>query len=576
MRAGTNFIANCQLQISKCKLNNHNNSRQFAICIKKHACKTYSDIGTKILSTFKQGFTSMHNLPLSVLKNAAAFIIILGACWICIPAQAVAVDFEDVALPAQGYYNGSDYSGGFTSGGVFFPNSFADWGYGIISWDNWACSATTDAATGTVANQYSAIPGGGANGSAQYAVGFPSFATGVSSISLPYPTAIDSAYFTNTTYAYFAMLNGNRFAKKFGGATGADADWFKLTITGKNASGDLAGSVDFYLADYRDADLANHYIVNNWIPVAFTALGNNIKTLEFSLTSSDMGIYGINTPTYFAMDNLSTSAENSWSGSQNNVWSNAGNWSFAVAPGSSQNVLFNKNINTSINLNGDRNIQNISFDTAAAGTFTFNNNTLTLDSGGSITVAGTVTTSQTFNCKLALAGNGFLVSDGLASGQKLIVNGDIRSAASSGVWNLTLGGAGSGILGGTISDGSSGGALALVKQGAGTWTLSNSLDYSGETRIESGMLQIAGSAANLHAISGEGDLTVGGSSYSTTLTADSINMDTLTITAGATVVIRAIPGGPTAGGSDLASVPEPGTLALLAMAALGLLVWRKI
>ena len=78
------------------------------------------------------------------------------------------------------------------------------------------------------------------------------------------------------------MLNGNRFAKKFGGASGTDPDWFMLTITGKNASGDMTGSFDFYLADFRDADSANHYIVNNWIPVAFTALGNNVKTLEFS------------------------------------------------------------------------------------------------------------------------------------------------------------------------------------------------------------------------------------------------------------------------------------------------------
>ncbi|MGD0383747.1 MAG: DUF4465 domain-containing protein [Thermoguttaceae bacterium] len=186
--------------------------------------------------------------------------------------------------------------------------------------------------------------------------------------------------------------------------------------------------------------------MKKWSSVALSSHGNNVKTLEFALTSTDVGQFGINTPTYFAMDNLSTSAENSWNGSQNSVWSNAGNWSCAIVPGSGKNVLFNNNVNTAINLNGDRNIQNISFDTAAAGSFTFNNNTLKLDASGSITVTGAVTASQTFNCKLALSGNGFLVNDSVAPGQKLIISGDTQSAALSGVQNLTIGDAGNGII----------------------------------------------------------------------------------------------------------------------------------
>jgi autotransporter-associated beta strand protein len=509
-------------------------------------------------------------------KFSAAFLFILGACCISTRAQAVTVDFEDVPLPSGGYYNGSDLAGGFTSRGVFFPNTFTDWGYGITSWDNWACSSTTDTITGDVTNQYSAITGKGQGSSAQYAVGFPSFTTGMSNFSLPYPNALQGAYFTNTTYAYYTMLNGNRFAKKFGGASGTDPDWFLLTITGKNAEGASVGFVDFYLADYRDPDPNNHYILNQWTWVDFSGLGSNVKSLEFGMLSSDYGKFGINTPTYFAMDTLSTPMELSWTGSQNSIWSNAGNWSSAIVPGSGQNVLFNKNINTAINLNGDRRIRNIAFDTALAGSFTLNNNTLTLDAGGSITVTGAVATSQTFNCKLGLAGNGFLVNDGVAPGRKLIVNGDIQSAASSGIQNLTLGGAGNGIISGTISDGTSGGALALVKQGSGTWTISGTMDYTSDTTIETGTLQITGTTANLHAISGQGDLTVGDGSYSTTLTADSIAVSTLTIAAGAEVVINAISGGPTAGGSDMTAVPEPCTFALLAIAALGLLIWSKI
>ncbi|MCW5623505.1 MAG: DUF4465 domain-containing protein [Burkholderiales bacterium] len=103
------------------------------------------------------------------------------------------------------------------------------------------------------------------------------------------------------------MLNGDFFAKAFGGASGDDPDWFALTITGHDAAGDATGTVDFHLADYRFADNSLDYVVTDWTLVDLSALGT-VSSLTFSLSSSDVGDFGMNTPAYFALDNLSVAA----------------------------------------------------------------------------------------------------------------------------------------------------------------------------------------------------------------------------------------------------------------------------
>jgi hypothetical protein len=99
------------------------------------------------------------------------------------------------------------------------------------------------------------------------------------------------------------MKDGYAQAKKFGGSSGDDPDWFLLTITGKDASGAETGTVEFYLADYRFEDSSEDYIVDDWEYVDLSSLGV-VKSLEFNLNSSDAGDFGMNTPTYFAMDAL--------------------------------------------------------------------------------------------------------------------------------------------------------------------------------------------------------------------------------------------------------------------------------
>ncbi len=204
----------------------------------------------------------------------------------------------------------------FTSGSASFGNTYnqkydgAD-GTGNFEfdyWSGWSYSRTTDTTTPGAANQYSAIPGSGVSGSSTYAVGFGSSSRGVSYASDFDFSGGKGVFVTNTTYTYLSMLNGDAAngggpAKKFGGATGDDADFLMLTITGSNG-GSQTGSVDFYLADYRFVDNSNDYLVNTWSFVDLSSLGT-VDELSFSLSSSDNHpSFGMNTPDYVAIDNL--------------------------------------------------------------------------------------------------------------------------------------------------------------------------------------------------------------------------------------------------------------------------------
>ena len=229
-------------------------------------------------------------------KYLVLFIAIFFFCGLPM-AQAELSDFEDLALDPNSYWNGSDNSGGFTSGDAFFFNDY-NVTYNIGSGFYYSnCTNTT--ASGPE-SQYNAITGGGVNGSSNYAVGF--YITFVMdpnqppdpnkpTVIFPQEQALVGAYFTNNNYAYHSMHDGDAFAKQF-----EEGDWFKLTITGKNANDVSTGTVEVYLAEGTD-------IVNTWIWSDLSSLGM-VKSLEFTLSSSDVSIWGMNTPAYFCMDNL--------------------------------------------------------------------------------------------------------------------------------------------------------------------------------------------------------------------------------------------------------------------------------
>ena len=239
----------------------------------------------------------------------AAIMLLLGS----LPVMAAVATFDDLSLAPESHYGGagSGVTTGFTDGDAYFEHDSEDY-----VWSGFSYSNHTDTTTPGYHNQFSAITGGGVNGSANYAVSFvpldwqsgtyESMPTTVSFGAVTgedYGTTISGMYVTNTTYAYLSMLNGDGFAKNFGGTTGDDPDWFKLSVKGITTAGTLTSAIDFYLADFRFADNSQDYIINDWTWLDLSGLGD-VAGLQFSLTSSDTGAYGMNTPSYFAMDDL--------------------------------------------------------------------------------------------------------------------------------------------------------------------------------------------------------------------------------------------------------------------------------
>ena len=220
------------------------------------------------------------------------------------PAVGLAIaDFEEFEIGDEGHMSVSTEE---DDDRTEFVNGSFEFATGCMSdmsfWYGFGYANRTDTKFQSLDDQWNNVVGGGYDGSANYGVAYVADFMGPCSITVlgDEPVVVPGFYITNSSYVYAAIKDGNG-AKQFG-----LGDWFKLTITGFDADDNVTGTKEFYLADLRDA--ATAYIIDDWRYVDLSGLGA-LKKLNFTLSSTDNGDWGMNTPAYFCFDNFGAEGE---------------------------------------------------------------------------------------------------------------------------------------------------------------------------------------------------------------------------------------------------------------------------
>ena len=235
---------------------------------------------------------------MTIRLSAAIAVLAVAAA-----ARGEVVTFQDLTVPQAGFFNGDpgnldpgdEVSQPWLSGGVGFSNTYGiDGDFAFPYWSGFAYSNVVDTTTAGFTNQYASYPGGGYQ-SSTYAVAYANGAT----VTFPAAATVSGFRIANTTYGYLAMRDGDQFSPAL-----PAGGWFRVTATGRR-SGTSTGSADFYLADLRGGSPPG--IVAGWEWFDLSGLGT-VDEVGFAFSGSDVGSFGLNTPAYFAMDNLTFAA----------------------------------------------------------------------------------------------------------------------------------------------------------------------------------------------------------------------------------------------------------------------------
>ena len=219
----------------------------------------------------------------------------LAKAGVIVRGEAVMATFEDNYLPEESFFNGDNDDDTWYSGSYAFNVGNAIWpGTTTAFWYDFALSNEKANTYASLDDQYHSVTGGGHN-SDNFVIAYP---TGGGNISVTHDEdgdVISGFYITNTAYAYTSMSVGDGWAGPL-----TDGGWFRVRAYDAD---NVNNYVDFYLADLRADNPADDYVINDWEWFDLTPLGK-VKSIMFNFDGTDKGQWGLNTPSYFAMDNF--------------------------------------------------------------------------------------------------------------------------------------------------------------------------------------------------------------------------------------------------------------------------------
>ena len=211
-----------------------------------------------------------------------SILLVPFLCHSVFAAPAV-VSFDGLGLlPGQHANNVS-----FATNAATFRN--VDYGY---SWAGFAFSAVSNVVANSYTNQYAAAQGFPRT----YAVGYHDYYNGIApEIAFDLPIAPKSVRLNNTTYAALTIRDGDGFG--FSQPFGSN-DYFVLTLTAYDLDGEAVAATNHYLADFRNGKT---FVQTNWSQLDLSWMPPSVVSIVGTLTTTDVGAWGPNTPTYFAL-----------------------------------------------------------------------------------------------------------------------------------------------------------------------------------------------------------------------------------------------------------------------------------
>lgn len=187
-------------------------------------------------------------------------------------------------------------------------------GWGGTYWDGFTISNVADNSNhfpNWVPNQWGSMTKGGVDGvGSPFLIGYWGFFNDFSVTHVTQtsnfvqfkdgkPHRAIGMFVTNAPWSYYGIKQGDQFARPF-----VQGDYFKLIATGYAADGvTVTGTTEKLLADYRSVNPLQWRIVDSWEWMDLTALGE-VSYIQFTMESTDTGLWGINTATMFCIDKL--------------------------------------------------------------------------------------------------------------------------------------------------------------------------------------------------------------------------------------------------------------------------------